>query len=168
MFGTIKNVFESEGALEMDQSGAHTDQSLQVSVLVLLFSLAHQDKAFEDSEFNEIVMHMSALFGLSEATVGELLEVSALLYKDTTKADQFIERINKSFSDRQRQQVLAGVWRVIEADGEIERAELDYVTLLRKRLNLSLEQAAFARTLSEQSRFTTPNPSKGEEYEEEE
>jgi len=58
--------------------------------------------------------------------------------------------VNEKFNEEQKQIVLAMIWSLALADGVADRLETNFATVLRNRLNLTIDQAVTARQLAEE------------------
>jgi uncharacterized tellurite resistance protein B-like protein len=58
--------------------------------------------------------------------------------------------LNRTYCERQKVLLLAACWRIVLADGQIERAEKKLATQLRYRFQLSEDQEAEAIRIAEE------------------
>ena len=148
MFGNVSDYIRSGAPLEYDVSGNPATRELHVAVLVLLTEAAAEDGDFHSMELGSIVSSMARCFEVGETETGELLEIAGFLQRDGAKVHDFVAKVNESYTPLQRQEIMAVVWKVIASDGELTRVEAHLAAKLRSLLNLSLEQAAWAREMS--------------------
>ena len=62
-------------------------------------------------------------FNLSPATVTELIDYSHQHRQDSADLFQFAREINTHFSREEKADVMEGIWRVIYADGTLDKFE---------------------------------------------
>lgn len=148
MFGNLSDFFRTGAPLELDSSGKAATRDLHIAVLVLLTEAATEDGEFHSTELGSIVASMARCFEINDADTGELLDVAGYLQRDGAKVEEFVKRVNDSYTTLQRQEILAIVWKVIASDGELTKVESRLAAKLRTLLGLSLEQAAWAREMS--------------------
>lgn len=139
-----------ETTLMVDKDGQPTPRDLKVAIVVLLLDVSHHDGTFSPDEVRELVASMNAAFEMTDIEVADILEVAEILHKSNEKVKQFIAAINEHFDDSQRQLILAMLWKLVKADGKIEKVEQQHAIQLRTLLGLSLEQAARAVQMVEQ------------------
>lgn len=154
MFNNIKD-FLAGASLSVDLEGKPTQRDLQLSVIVLLLSIAHSDSNVSPDEINAITGTAFKELGLSDHEAGDLLEVSDFLLKEKTKLDEFIKNINEGFDLDQKQLLMAMVWKILIADGKAEKHEAALATSLRNSLGLSMEQNIRARKIAEVDKLHT-------------
>ena len=149
MFKNLSEFFAGEVSLKIDANGEPTRRDLIVSAVVVLNGLAHADNDFETEELNSIMNQMFAEFELSQNEGAEILAIAQFLQRDQSKIDQFIDTLNANFTIEQKQLILAMAWKLIIADGVVEKFESELAVELRGKLGLSLEQAVRARQMAE-------------------
>ena len=140
-----------ETTLKVDKDGQPTPRDLKIAIVVLLLDVAHHDGSFSPEEVRELVRAMNQAFEMSDIEVADILEVAEILHKNNEKVKQFISAINEHFDDGQRQVILAMLWKLVKADGKIEKIEQQHAIKLRTLLGLSLEQATRAVQMVDQN-----------------
>lgn len=135
--------------LKIDADSDISAQHLLVATTGLLVELSLIDKNFMPGELSSIVNSVVKEFDVSSVQAGELLEIVEYLGKDKSKFNDFMSLINQHFNDSAKQRIVAMAWKLINADGETSKDEAHFAAHLRKQLNLTLEQAAYARKLAE-------------------
>ena len=149
MFHDFKNFLSGNTTLKAEVDGSPTPREMQIAIVAVLLETAHHDSTFLPEEVTELVRVMNRAFGLSDVDVGELMEVGSILRKDPEKIRQFVDAINMHFTAEQRQLILAMLWKLVKADGRIEKVEQQFAIKLRTMLQLSLEQAMRAQQMAE-------------------
>ena len=150
MFTNLSQFFSGQGALDVKSGEAPQTRELQVAVVALLLEMANSDADFSAEELNRVVGIMFTEMNTSEHETGEIIEMVDFMRRDGSKLERFLEAVNRNFSVEERQMLLALIWRMVNADGQIKSFEATLAVDLRMRLGLSLEQAAFARRMSEE------------------
>ena len=153
MFEKLKDFFagsEKEPAsLKTDQAGKATDADLQVACAVLLVEMARADKSVARQEGQAVVALMAVQFGIPEDRMPALIETAMAARKAQGKLDEFVRCINQGFSASQKQRLLAMIWKVVLADGSVDKYEERLAVQMKSRLQLSDEQAVEARRMAE-------------------
>lgn len=150
MFKNLRGFIDGEATLAVDKDGMPTERDLMIGVVMLLLELSHGDSHLAPEEVTELVRNMNREFALQDHEIADLMEVAEVLRKNRGKVEHFIETVNSHYDDEQRQVILAMLWRLIRADGRIEKSEQQLAIKLRTVLNLSLEQAVRAVQMSEE------------------
>ena len=153
MFKRIMDFFGGsqslEVSLEKDRSGETSDHDLHIATLMLLIEMAGSDSDIAPEESGTLCQLMSDKFNIPEAELPELVEIAAAARKEHGKIDQFVASVNDRFDDRQRQQVFAMIWKIVLADGKIDKYEERLGKQMRNRLRLSEEQERQAKAMVE-------------------
>ena len=148
MFRNLDDFLAGRASLETDSEGNPTSRELQVAMVAVLAEAARADKEFNSLELSRIMGTCLREFGVSEESGAELLEIAEFLDREPEKREHFIQALNSNLNDDQRSYLLGLVWRVLTADGQLENHENTFAASLRKKLNLTLEQAIRAQMLS--------------------
>lgn len=142
MFKKIKEYFKGEEtSVLVDKGGRPTERDLHIATAVLLIEMASADQAIAKEEATVVCNTMGAQFGIAEDKLPELVEIAIAARKEAKKIDQFVKAINDSFNDEQRTRILAMIWKVVIADGKVEKFEQRFAKQLQARFKLSDEQA---------------------------
>ncbi len=150
MLGKIKEFFKGEESdVSVDKSGRATEFDLQVAVVVLLVEMAGSDHEIDPAEAEAICSSVSGQFQIQEDQVPELVQIAIAARNEVGKIDNFIGLINGAFNPSQRQRLLAMVWKVVLADGVVEKFEERFATQLLNRFQLSEQQGKAARSMAE-------------------
>lgn len=154
MFSKIKEFFAGKQALtaslNADKDGAAANRDLHVAAAVLLIEMAGADKGVDQKEAETICAMLAREFSIPDSDIPELVQTAIAARKDKGKIDEFVKAINEHFQVRQRQTLLAMIWKVVLADGKIEKFEERLAVQMRFRFQLSEEQANEARAMAEQ------------------
>lgn len=145
MFKRLKDFFTGRGDLRFDTSNGVSEEELQTAVGVLLLEMAGRDSDYAPEEVKAIFGVLQKRYKLSEARTMEILEVAEAARMESDKIDKFVGAINDRYSSKQKEQLLTMIWRVVLADGKIEKHEERFFTQMKFRLKLNDEQAERAR-----------------------
>jgi uncharacterized tellurite resistance protein B-like protein len=95
----------------------------QVATCCLLLEVAHSDGHYQAVEARIVHDLLGSRFDLSPAAVAELVEYAEQQRGETHDLFQFAREINASFTREEKLDVMEGVWRLIYADGSLDRYE---------------------------------------------
>lgn len=150
MFNRLKEFFSNkEFSLQVDTSGAPTQDDVLVAVSVLLLEMAGKDSDYAPEEVDEIMALIQSEFHLKRDQAVNILELADAARSKTDKIDEFVEAVNIHFSTEQKQMVMAMIWKVVIADGQIDKYEKRFTTQLKNRLMLSDAVAEKAQLMAE-------------------
>lgn len=149
MFHEIRGFFHGIGTLAVDDQGTPTSEDLQLAAAVLLIETARLNKEETQQEDEVILKALEANFGIPLDKARSLMETASSAARDGNHLPRFLEIIHSRFDDEQKQIVLATVWRVIAADGIVDKYEAALAAGVRTSLGLTLEQSIRSRRLAE-------------------
>lgn len=149
MFNRLRDFFRGTASLQESTTGEPTNRDIQIATAVLLLETAGKDEDYAPEEVNLIFDAMESYFGLASEDAQEVIEIAESSRQQKGKIDEFVQIINQNFSPEQRQLIFALAWRVICADGQIDKFEQRFSTQLKFRLQLSDEDILKARKLVE-------------------
>jgi len=118
----------------------HHDR-IQVAVAVLLLEMAHADRDFQLLEARLIEQLLQQQFDLSREAAAELVSAADEVRSDSLDLQQFTSLINRHFSIEEKLEVMEGLWRLVYADGELDKYEDALARQLTGLLRLSPRQA---------------------------
>jgi uncharacterized tellurite resistance protein B-like protein len=157
IFDKIKQFFSGEKQQELESlmsmsSGDTVPRELYLAATVLLVDIASGDGAIDSSEGLVVTRTIAEQFDMAMEKIPQLVQDAVAARKSKEgKLDSFLESINQEFTESQRCRLLAMIWKVILADGNIEKGEVRLALQLRNRLRLSEEQGNHARELAEKN-----------------
>lgn len=131
--------------LARDRSGAEADLELRAATTILLIEAAYGDTEYVWREHRAIVKGLEREFGLGRGEIRELLGRANEIRPPVVTLADVTGVIRDRFSKPQREEVVRLVWRVIEADGEVEEWEESFADHVASAVGLSREEARAAR-----------------------
>ncbi len=119
MFKRLKSL------LQQDTPGVKEKrfERVQVAACTLLLEVAHSDGHYQSVEAKVVQDLLANTFGLSPTAIAELIEYSQTQREDSSDLFQFAREINAHFSREEKADVMEGIWRVIYADGTLDKFE---------------------------------------------
>ena len=113
---------------------------IQIATCALLLELANADDEFTDAEQERIISILKTKFNLSDDNVDDLIKESEQELKESIDLWQFTHLINQNFSEDEKVKVLESAWKVIFADGKLDKYEDYIVHKISNLLGLKHEQ----------------------------
>jgi len=114
---------------------------VQVATCALLLEVAHSDGHYHVAEARLVHDLLSGIFTLPAEAVAELVELARDHQQNSTDLFQFAREINAHFSPEEKLAVMEGVWRIIYADGTLDKFEDALARQLATLLRLSHREA---------------------------
>jgi len=150
MFERIREAFQGIDSLAVDSKGDEVSNDIRLATAVLLLEMAQVDGGYTSEEGRSLFQALEKEFGLTKEMTHSLLEKAEQNVGGPGRIDHFVQIINSSFDDLQRQRVLSDVWKIVSADGVTSEREQKFAVYLREKLGLSMEQSLRARKMSEE------------------
>lgn len=144
MIGLVKKMLgiSAQGEGPSDE-GAREHRAL-VATTALLLEIAHIDGSFTDEEKERIVSILTRDYGLRFSEAEAIMESAREQMNRSVDLWQFTNVINRHFSVEEKVKVIEMVWRVIYADGRLDKYE-DYLVRTLSDL-LHLDHCHFIET----------------------
>ena len=120
MFNRIKSLLQGH-ADNIPRESRY--ERVQVATCALLLEVAHSDGHYQALEAKIVHELLAEKFGLSAAAVAELVDYSQEYRRESLDLFQFAREINAHFSREEKCDVMEGVWRLIYADGTLDKYE---------------------------------------------
>jgi len=142
MLQRIMQFFESP---KMPEQQVDPAERVRVATCALLVEMAQIDEDFNSIEKNRISEILCDHYGLAKLNAQELVELSQEELRNSVHLWRFTRLINENYSIEEKLKVIEMVWRVVYADGKLDRYEDHLVHRLAKLLNLSHKQLIDAK-----------------------
>ena len=137
------------------QKGAASDKTkikeednterIQVATCALLLEVANSDDEFSDIERDSIIQTLKRDFKLSDEYAEELVALSDKKRKESIDLWQFTHLINEHYSLEDKIKIIEMVWKVIYADGKLDKYEDHLAHKLSSLLRLNHKQLIDAK-----------------------
>lgn len=155
MFDLLKKIISGNGPPGPEKKEAQ----IQVAAAVVLLEAAQIDGRCTSEELAHIMHALEGTFGLDRVYTKELVELADREKKNSIDLWQFTSRINQEFSLEGKKLVMEAVWRVIHADGELEKHEDHYAHKLANLLRLTHPEMIAAKIAARRQRGPSPSDS---------
>jgi uncharacterized tellurite resistance protein B-like protein len=123
---------ESEGA-----EAAGDGEGVAVATAVFLLEIAHADSQVHHLEEAAVRDGLKAIFGKSSKEVETILEKAHKARDESFDLYQFSREINGYFENEKKNLILENIWRVVYADGTLDKYEEALVRKIAKLMRLS-------------------------------
>jgi uncharacterized tellurite resistance protein B-like protein len=108
---------------EFEQTPSHSGQQLQIAAAALLIELSKADFVRDAREQAAIVAAIRNCYQLDEAIATELLGAAELASSQATSLYEFTKVINENCDEAEKFRLVCELWRVANADGNIDKYE---------------------------------------------
>ena len=129
------------------EEGGEEDKSqkIQVATCALLLEVANSDEEFSEIERDNIVRILEEDFHLSDEYAQELMELAERERKERIDLWVFTRLINENYSIEEKIKIIEMVWKVIYADGKLDKYEDHLAHKLSKLLKIEHKQLIDAK-----------------------
>jgi uncharacterized tellurite resistance protein B-like protein len=125
--------------------GRDNAQRIQIATCAILLEIANSDEEFSDIEKENIISVLKKDFQLSDESAGKLIEISDKEREKSTDMWHFTHLINENYSVEDKIKVIETVWKVVYADGKLDKHEDYLVHKLSNLLRLTHKQLIDAK-----------------------
>ncbi len=102
---------------------ARRDEAVRLATAVLMVEVARADNRFSDVEAQHIESLVRARFGLSADDAAALTARADATADDLVSLHEFTHLLHESLGDSEKAEIVASLWRVAYADGELDKFE---------------------------------------------
>ena len=145
MFDLIKKVLGVKDTTDRKQSDTADEIRIEIAACVVLVEIAESDSECTEDEIGHVLETMKSTFNLSQEHAEEMIELAREARKKSVDLWQFTNQINQSFDHSEKIKILEAIWRVIHADGRIDKHEDYLVRKLAKLLMLKHKELIDAK-----------------------
>ncbi len=145
MIGKIKDFFNNRLSAEKDATDEVNEKRIQVAASALLIEMASIDDEFSEEEGERILSLLKKEFALTDETAGELIDLAKTELKGSVDLWQFTSLINAEYTPEEKIRLMELVWKVVYADGKLDKHEDYLVRKLTKLLNLRQSETIEAK-----------------------
>lgn len=121
------------------------EQRTRIAASVILLEAAHADNECSEEELDHVVATLRSDFKLSEDHARDLIVLAHRERSQAVDLFEFTNHINNAFSKDEKKAVLEAVWRIIHADGQLEKHEEHFARKLTHLLRLTHEDMIAAK-----------------------
>ena len=129
MFDLFKRAFTGEQQQQQDTAGdraATSEEDLRIATCALFLEIANIDDEFSEEERDSILGLIQSEYNLSEENALELARRAMSELEGSIDLWRFTNLINANFTDAEKLRVVELLWRVVYADGKLDKHE-DYL-----------------------------------------
>ena len=126
-----------------ERAAADPAQAQRLAIAQLLFEIARADLDIQPAEMVAIRRHLGTAFSLAPAALDNLVAEGAAKADRAISLYDSVEAVNRALDPAQKAELIGALWRVAQADGQIDPHE---EALLRRLADLLyVPHSAFIR-----------------------
>lgn len=127
------------------QADSILPERIPLAAAVLLLEVAYSDGEFHQTEQELLGTLLMQHFGVSEASLADLLELAEETRRSSLDLHQFTREINQSFTQPEKEQIIEAIWQLVYADGRLDCYEEALMRQLGSLIGISHRQLIEAK-----------------------
>jgi len=138
MLGFIKNLISNDDTANVNQVSKkyNSETQLQIATCALFLEIANSDDEFSIEEKFFIEKTMRDEFNLADELVDELLALATQQTDESVSLYEFTDIINKSYDRDAKLVIIKNLWRLVYADGKLDKYEEYFMRTISRNLHL--------------------------------
>lgn len=133
LFDRIAESLSSEDRDDED-SRAH---AIRHATAVLMIDVALADSAFDENELSQILSYAMSRFGLDQSEALELADSAKADAEHIVSLHEFTQLLHKNLSDAEKEAIVATLWLIAYADGNLDKYENSLVLKISDGLHVT-------------------------------
>jgi uncharacterized tellurite resistance protein B-like protein len=110
--------------------------SLEIACTVLLCEVMKADGTLQEEEKQSLKTFILAQFNMEEELINETIQTALKVSDNATDFYQFTKKINQHYTIEQRIEIIAYLWKLAYADGELATLEEHIIRKISDLLHL--------------------------------
>lgn len=127
--------------------------SLMFAVAILLVEVMHADHQLDEQEAFLVVQLLQQQFELDESVAQTLFSEANEKMKDAVSLHQYTSRVNSNLSYQEKKKLMANLWRVVFADGQLDKYEEHLVRRVADLIHIGHKDFIKAKHLAQESLY---------------
>jgi uncharacterized tellurite resistance protein B-like protein len=121
MKNKLQNIFQN--LIAEKQPDENQEHDIKIATAVLFLELAYADYNIAQEEETQIVKSLGSFFSLPQGDIQELLAIARDKRKQSSDIWHFTNQIKESFQRQKKIAVLEMLWKLVYADGYMDKYE---------------------------------------------
>lgn len=143
----LSSIIPSSGPHQ--KTGATED--IRFSVAILLVEIMHADHVLHEHEQSLVIRLLEQQFVLDEFAATALFKSANDKMKDAVSLHEYTSRLNSELSYPQKFQLMTNLWKVVYADGQVDRYEEHLIRRMADLIHVSHKDFIRSKHLAEES-----------------
>ncbi len=145
LFRKLKEFFSEEQKAGEIGKETSSGEKVRIASCALLLEAAMADGEIDDKEKSVILKILEEDFGLSEGDARTLINVSGEEKQNSIDLYRFTKMVDKNLSYDEKFDVLVNIWKVIFADGRLDKYEDQLIHRIANLLKVSHKELIDAK-----------------------
>lgn len=109
------------------EEGCEQKPELTLAITKLMVGMMSMDGKIDDEERSEIIKQLAEQFGISDEEASSLIEQAQDSERTDLRIDKVVAQVVEHYNVDERAAMLAKLWRVAMADGDLDFLEEQYI-----------------------------------------
>jgi len=137
MANILQNLFPAYFSEDIPREAPTADQKIYIAACALFLEMAHIDGEFSSEEKKRISEIFTSEYGLDKQHLEQISRVAEQEMKNSHDLWKFTSLINQELSAAEKIKLVELIWKIIYADGKLNRYEDYLIHKFTRLLNLS-------------------------------
>lgn len=133
LFDQIAESLSSKDCDDED-SRAH---AIRHATAVLMIDVALADSTFDENELARILSYAMSRFGLDQTEALELTDAAKADAENIVSLHEFTQLLHNNLSDAEKEAIVATLWQIAYADGDLDKYENSLVLKISDGLHVA-------------------------------
>ena len=131
-------IADTLGATDDGPDGEESRRNaIRHATAVLMIDVARADNSFDNAELERIVEYARSQFGLNDTEAAELVDAAAGDAEDLVSLHEFTQLLHNNLSDAEKHAIVATLWQIAYADGNLDKYENSLVLKISDGLHVA-------------------------------
>ncbi len=145
MINLVKKFFGKSASTDPDKENKEDAHDVRLATCALFLEMANIDGEFSKEEQENIISMLKEKFQLSDEYISELMKSSQKELDGSIDLWQFTNLVNENYSRYEKINIVEMIWKIVYADGKLDKHEDYLVHKLGKLLRLSHKELINAK-----------------------
>tara|TARA_B100000959_G_scaffold137717_1_gene144750 strand:+ start:691 stop:1149 length:459 start_codon:yes stop_codon:yes gene_type:complete len=137
MINLVKKFFGKNNSDGSDKENKESAHDVRLATCALFLEMANIDGEFSKEEQESVTSMLKEKFQLSDEYTTELMKISRKELDGSIDLWQFTNLVNQNYSRDEKISIVEMIWKIVYADGKLDKHEDYLVHKLGKLLRLS-------------------------------
>jgi len=145
MIDIVRRFFSKSSENISQNFDQKTGHDIQVAACALLVEIASIDEDFSQAELETLLSILKEKYGLSKENADALIVEAKRELSESLDLWQFAKLINEHYSNKEKNEIIETLWRIVYVDGKMDKYEHYLMNTLKNLLRISHDQLIAAK-----------------------
>jgi uncharacterized tellurite resistance protein B-like protein len=136
MIDIIQKFFSPQSSVSQGERTSSIQHNIYVATCALFVEMAQIDGEFSDQEKEHLIHLLQGEYDLSKDYIDEITDLAKKQLKSSHDLWKFTNLINQNYDRSEKIKIIELIWKIIYADGKLDKYEDYLIHKLARLLNL--------------------------------